>query len=107
MRRLRRLWLVCVLVPVSVQAGQIYGSVIENGRALPNAAIRINCQAGGSAESQTAGDGSFRVNVAGEGRCTFTLTQYGASATVFSNVRPTQYDFELRRQGGTAQLLIR
>jgi len=84
----------------------MYGSVIENGRALPNASIQITCPTG-SASTVTASDGSFRVNVAVEGRCTFTLTQYGASAAVFSYAKPVQYDFELRRQGGSAQLVIR
>jgi|SRR5262245_4784223 len=102
----RGLWLLCVLFPVSVSAGQMYGSVIENGRALPNASIQITCPTG-SASTVTASDGSFRVNVAVEGRCTFTLTQYGASAAVFSYAKPVQYDFELRRQGGSAQLVIR
>jgi hypothetical protein len=106
MPKLRGLWLVCLLFSVSLRAGQMYGSVIENGRALPNANIRITCQ-GVSADTVTGRDGSFRVNVAPEGRCTFTLTQFSASATVFSFAKPMQYDFELRRQGGNAQLLIR
>lgn len=106
MRRLWALWAMFVLFPVSVHAGQIYGTVIENGRPLANAFIQISCQSA-SAKAQTASDGSFRLNIAAEGRCTFVLTQYAASAAIFAHAKPTQYDFELRRQGGGAQLLIR
>ena len=106
MRRHWALWLMFILFPASLHAGHIYGSVIENGRPLANAQIQISCP-GGSASAQTASDGSFRVNVGAEGRCTFVLTQYGASAGIFSYAKPTQYDFELRRQGGGVQLIIR
>lgn len=100
------LWIAALVLPYCLRAGQMYGSIVEGGRPVPGAAIRVDCPRG-SGGGTTESDGTFRINVAPEGRCTFTLTQYGASAVVFSYARPTQYDFELRRQGGSAQLIIR
>src|SRR5437870_3651397 len=82
-------------LPLSLQAGQMYGSIVEGGRAVAGASIRVECPGAPGGGGVTAGDGTFRFNVAGEGRCTFILTQYGASAIVFSYPRPTQYDFEV------------
>lgn len=99
---------IAVLVfPLCLQAGQMYGSIVEAGRPVAGASIRVECANAPGGTGVTAGDGTFRFNVVGEGRCTFILTQFGASAIVFSYPRPTQYDFELRRQSGGAQLIIR
>jgi hypothetical protein len=95
-----------LVLPALLRAGLMYGSIVEAGRPVAGATIRVDCPSG-SGGGVTAADGTFRFNVVPEGRCTFTLPQYGASAVAFSYARPTQYDFELRRQGGRAELIIR
>ncbi len=100
------LGIAALILPAFLHAGVMYGSIVENGRPVAGVAIQVACP-GGSGGGATAGDGTFRFSVAPEGRCTFTLPQFGASAVVFSYARPTQYDFELRRQGGRAELVIR
>ena len=55
---------------------------------------------------RTAGDGSHRVNVQGEGRCAFAVVASGirASSGVFYP-NPSRYDFELaRRPDGSFEL---
>lgn len=90
----------------SAWAGQMYGSVSEGGRGVGAARIEIDC-AGNVTPGETASDGSYRVNVPQEGRCTFTviLQQRRASIVVFSYPNPAKYDFELvRRPDGNLEL---
>ena len=95
-----------LFLPALLSAGQIYGSVTSDGRAVPRAGITVNC--GGAVTSgATAADGSFRMNVPQQGRCRFGLSGYqgGPSADVFSYPNPTQYDFDLvRRPDGNYEL---
>ncbi len=87
-------------------AGQIYGSIADHGKAVPGAAIAIDC-GGTVASGATAADGSYRVHVPREGRCSFTVTIQGrrGSLVVFSYQTPSQYDFEVeRRPDGTFEL---
>ena len=85
-----------LLFPSSLFAGQIYGSVISGGKGLARAAIKINC-GNAVAEGTTAPDGSYRIAVAQQGQCTFTLPGYAGppSAVIFSNPNPAAYSFEL------------
>ena len=108
MRTLEVLFLGFLLLPASLRAGPMYGSVTQGGRGVANTHIRVQCP-GGPFEGDTIGDGSFRFNVSQEGRCTFTLTAFpGASAIVFSYAKPTHYDFELLpRPGGQYELRVR
>jgi len=104
-RRLTYLCLGIVLFPSVLYAGQVFGSVISNGMGVANTAIEINC--GGTATTgATAGDGSYRINVAQQGECTFTLAGHPGhpSAVVFSYPEPSQYDFEVVATNGGSQL---
>ena len=108
MRVIRALGIASVVLPASLHAGLIYGSIVKQGGAVSNARVRIQCP-GRAAEGDTTGDGSFRIQVPAEGRCTVSLPSFpGASATVPSYAKPTQYDFELvPRAGGGFELRIR
>src|SRR5215813_2463546 len=98
MQKLRALWIGSMLLPACLKAGLIYGSVIKQGKAVPNTHIKIQCP-GGSAEGDTAGDGSYRIQVSAEGRCTLSLPSYS---------KPAQYDLELvPSQRGSYDLRIR
>jgi len=91
---------------VAAWAGQMYGSVSEGGKGVGGAGIEIDC-AGKKTPGETASDGSYRVTVPQEGRCTFTviIQERRASIVVFSYPNPAQYDFEVvRRPDGNLEL---
>lgn len=101
MRRASVLFLgLTVMTPISSWAGQLYGSIVETGKGVPKASIEVNC-AGAKTTGTTADDGSYRVFVKQQGRCTFSLPSYPGypSADVFSYSEPAQYDFELVNRG--------
>ncbi|MEO8052625.1 MAG: hypothetical protein ABI833_19635 [Acidobacteriota bacterium] len=108
MRTLEVFCLGFLLLPACLQAGPMYGSVTQSGRGVPNVHIKVVCP-GGAEETDTIGDGSFRITVGPDGRCSFTLPAYrGASATVFSYAKPTHYNFELLpRPGGRYELQVK
>ena len=105
MRQLVLLSFVAVLCPAFLRAGPMSGSIFFNGNALRRAPISIACP-GGSASGSTLDDGSYRINVSPEGRCTFTVTGPGfqASAVVFSYPTAAQYDFVVVRVGNGYEL---
>ena len=107
MRRLGLILIASLLLPAYLHAGPMYGSVTRSGRGVPRATIQVQCP-GGNSDGTTIGDGSYRINVGPEGRCTFRLTGYpGAVTIVYSYAKPTHYDFELvDRGGGQFQLLV-
>ena len=92
-----------------VQAGQIYGSVIAAGKPVGAALVVITC-AGADTKGATNADGTYRVNVIPQGRCSLTLPGYAGtpSTVIFSYDKPTLYDLEVvRRADGTFELRIR
>jgi hypothetical protein len=104
MRRFTFLCLGTILFSAVLQAGQIYGSIILDGKGLAKASIEITCQ-GSVTTGVTSADGAYRIDVPQQGQCTLALTGYGrASAVVFSYANPSQYDFELVNINGTYQL---
>ena len=105
---MKRLVYFCIglalLGPTAARAGQVYGSISFGGRPVARADIEINC-GGARTSGATAPDGSYRINVAQQGQCTLTLTQYpGASAVVFSYPNPSLYNFELVQTGNSYAL---
>jgi hypothetical protein len=106
MRQFIRLCGAVFFLPAFLFAGQIYGSVTAGGRAVPKAVISVKC-GGAVTTGATADDGSYRMNVPQQGRCTFELSSYRGqpSADVFSYPNPAQYDFDLvRRSDGNYEL---
>jgi hypothetical protein len=93
------------MYPGLVYAGRIYGSVTAEGKGLANTAIEIDC-AGTVTKGATAADGSYRIDVTTQGKCTFTLTAHPGrpSAVVFSYPDPSQYDFEVVKADGKVRL---
>ncbi len=90
-----------LLLPLSVYAGQIYGSLKEDGHAVP-AKVRIEVICDGQTyASETDGYGAYGVN-AGRGRCTFKVYYKGQtpSLDVYSYDNPVRYDFDLVLQNG-------
>jgi hypothetical protein len=83
--------------PRTVWAGQVYGSIEENGRPVREATeIEINC-GGRPFKGQTDKYGSYRVHAAEKGKCSFKITHNNQEVTteVYSYDNPVRYDFEL------------
>lgn len=111
MKRIAVMCLVAALCPKLLRAGPIYGAIFFNGGAVRRASISIVCAAGAPALGSTLDDGSYRITVPQEGRCTFTVTSHDfqgeARAGIVSLPNAAQYNFavvkgangyELRRQ---------
>jgi hypothetical protein len=80
----------------SVYAGQIYGSLKEEGRAVSaNVTFEVTC-GGQRYGGQTDGFGAYAVN-AGKGKCTLTVHYKGQAPTsdLYSYDNPARYDFDL------------
>jgi hypothetical protein len=104
MRHLLLFGLLFSLFQTALYAGQLYGSVISGGRGV-SASIEVDC-GGAITRGGTQGDGSYRINIPQQGKCTFTVLGYrGASTAVFSYGDPRQYDFNLEpRPDGSYEL---
>jgi len=92
---------------VAARAGDIFGSLRERGEPRPNVPYQVfdlNNQPV-SRSSQTASNGSFRLNLPmGRFRLVFSLPG-NPTAEIFSSGNPAQYDFELvRRPDGSYSL---
>jgi hypothetical protein len=97
-----------LLLPVSVCAGQIYGSLREGGRSVP-AKVRFEtiCKDQTYA-GETDGYGGYRANV-GRGKCTFKVYYKGQTPTfdLYSYDNPVRYNFDLELQANGQYLLRR
>jgi hypothetical protein len=93
-----------LFVPAAVYAGQVYGSIVMDGKGVGGASIEIQC--GADATTGTTGaDGSYRINVPQQGQCTFSLPSHGkASAMIFSGPNPSAFNFELVKSGDKFEL---
>ena len=88
-----------LLIPVIADAGQIYGTIMFEGKGLKGAGIEIQCGKDEAVTGTTAADGSYRINVPQQGQCTLTLPSYEGrpSAAVFSGPNPAAYNYELAK----------
>lgn len=101
--------LILGLLSFNLHAGQIYGSLSSSGKPVAAAPLVVSCS-GVETKGITMADGTYRVNVAPEGRCTLSLSSYVGtpSVVVFSYDKPTLYDLEVvRRPDGSFELRIR
>jgi hypothetical protein len=101
------LCLVVALFPALLWAGPIYGTIFLNGGALRGASVSIACPGGPAVSGSTLDDGSYRIAVPRQGRCTFTVTNpaFGAlSAEVVSVPNAAEYNFMVVRGNGGYEL---
>jgi hypothetical protein len=95
-----------LLLPVSVCAGQIYGSLTEGGRPVPaNVEFEIKCGEQTYPRGKTDGYGAYSINV-GRGKCTFTVYYKNQAPTsvLYSYDRSVRYNFELEAKNGQYEL---
>jgi len=93
--------MLALLYPAVLDAGQIYGTIVSEGKGVSSASLEIKCGTAEAATGSTAADGAYRVNVTPQGQCTLTLPTYAGrpSAPVFSGPNPALYNFELVKLG--------
>ena len=89
--------MVAILIPAIASAGQIYGTIVLDGKGVKELAVEIKCGSNDVVSAKTAADGGYRLNVPQQGQCTLTLPSYeGKPATmVFSTSNPSVYNFEI------------
>ena len=103
-----------LLLSVSVSAGQIYGTLKEDGRPVPaNLEIEVNCSSGPQSKGRTDSYGAYSLEV-GNGKCEFKLYYKGwkgqegtyqfPTAVIYSSKNRLRYDFELVPVDGKYEL---
>jgi hypothetical protein len=97
---------IAVAIPSVVHAGQVYGTIVMDGKGVGGANVEISCGSDAAVKGTTAADGAYRINVPQQGQCTLVLPdQTGKpSAMVFSSPNPALYNFELVRSGNGYEL---
>ncbi|MFY9621611.1 MAG: hypothetical protein WAM70_00025 [Pyrinomonadaceae bacterium] len=102
-----------LLLSVSVSAGQIYGTLKEDGRPVPaNLEIEVNCS-GQQSKGKTDSYGAYSLKV-GNGKCEFKLYYKGwkgrngeyqfPKVVIYSSNNRLRYDFELVPVNGVYEL---
>lgn len=90
------------LVPGVAAAGEIYGTVNENGKPV-KAGIRVTVACGEkSVSADTGKNGGYRLFVAEEGKCTLTVKvgDESPSASVHSYADSARYNLVLEKKDG-------
>ena len=102
---MRSMKCVCVLLVLFgtavLDAGQVYGTIVSDGKGIASASIEIKCGTAEPVTGSTAADGAYRINVAQQGQCTLTLPSFMGrpSASIFSSPNPALYNFDLVKLG--------
>lgn len=106
MRRLTLLSAITAIVPSFLTCGPLYGVILFNSQALRGAAISVDCPGAPPATGSTLDDGSYRVSVPRQGRCTFTVKNntFQARAEVVSLQDAAQYNFVVVAANGGYEL---
>lgn len=90
-------FVIALAVPSVAHAGQVYGTIVMDGKGVGGAGVEITCGSAAAATGTTAADGAYRINVEPQGQCTLALPKHAGkpSAMVFSSPNPALYNFEL------------
>jgi len=88
---------IALAIPSAVHAGQVYGSIVMDGKGVGGANVEITCGSAAAATGTTAADGAYRINVEPQGQCTLVLPGHAGkpSVMVFSSPNPALYNLEL------------
>src|SRR4029079_10408883 len=107
---MRAITYVCLAVALSIPSlanvGQVYGTIVLDGKGLGGANVEITCGSDPAVKGTTAGDGAYRINVPQQGQCTLVLPDQAGkpSAMVFSTPNPALFNFELVKAGNGYEL---
>ncbi|WP_280151698.1 hypothetical protein [Piscinibacter sp. XHJ-5] len=89
--------------PAGARAGEVFGTISENNKPVPNESVSIRCDAGTSDTRSTDEFGSFRLFVGSEGPCKLTVRGL-EGVTVQSYRSPQRYNLEIRKSGSNTSL---
>ena len=109
MKGMLTLFLVAMVLPLSVSAGEIYGSITADGRTVKEG-VGVEVASGGKTYStKTDSSGSYRVFVPEKGNCALAVHYGGQSATVgiHSYETSARYDLALEMKEGKYSLRIK
>jgi hypothetical protein len=106
MRKLLTLAALCFATASAARAGEVFGTISENGKPLAaGATLKLDC---GDASTPGATDqfGSYSIRTASTGDCRLTLSYKGASPSVKVTLfeKPARYDLILKEEGGKVTL---
>ena len=77
-------------IPSVVYAGQVYGTIVMDGKGVGGANVEISCGSDPALKAATAADGSYRINVPPQGQCNLTLPSYEGRPPPRSSRAPTR-----------------
>ena len=106
MKTITALFLFFLLLPSFVSAGEIYGSITEEGRPVGQG-IKVEITSAGKAYStETDKYGSYRAYIQeiGKGILKIYYKQQSPSVEISSYERSVRYDLVLEKQGGRYSL---
>lgn len=97
--------LVIALSPAFAWAGELFGSVSENGKPLANIKIQFSI-AGKVYDSTTDAQGSYRLfaDESGKGQFSANVSPSAVSASVFSSNNAVRYDWVIETKDGQKNL---
>jgi hypothetical protein len=97
-----------ILLPESLHASQIFGTIRQGGNPLPNTTIQMSC--GGRRHDGSSDQyGSYSVYIPEKGKCSFSLivnTNTVGPVDVFSYDDPVRADFDVI-QDSNGRLVLR
>jgi hypothetical protein len=102
----------CLLAVAGVgstaRAGQVYGTLLQDGKPVPSTGVTLTCGRE-SKSGSTDPDGVYRLFVRTTGSCILVLEPRArkAAGSLYSYDRPTAYDFDMVNRGGTWVLAYR
>jgi len=109
MRKLLFVGLIASLGSLAASAAsgaELFGTVSENGKPLPQGvALKLEC-AGGSASASTDQFGSYSLKTPATGDCKLTLTYKNATPSLKVTVyeKPGRYDLVVKDEAGKVTL---
>jgi hypothetical protein len=89
-------------IALAAQAGEVYGTIVENGKPIPAGAKIEITAAGKSFAGETDKFGSYHIFVAEKGKSVLTLAykDQKPTAEVFSYEKSTRYDWTVETADG-------
>jgi hypothetical protein len=101
MKKLSILLALATLLPMTIFAAQVYGSLKENGQSVSGVKVEINCN-GRAYGVSTDSSGSYNLYAGEKGKCTFKVNYKGQAPTfeIYSYDNPVRYDFDLVNENG-------
>ena len=85
--------------------GNVYGTLTENGKAVPQAKLEVTCGAN-KYNTETDANGGFKLFVKDEGKCALKVAYQGQTPSfdINSFEGSVQYDLVLEKQGANYTL---